>query len=367
MEIPRVLSIGSVAVRIMYTKYDHLSPLSKSFYPKLKVKPPEVIVEEVPPTEDAEGDGTGEGNEGADKEGGDDTLDAIPPKSASQASRASKASRKKSGRTSSGKSSRSRKASAKSVRSQVSDNEAQQDKEGEAKEGEQDGEGGEDNPGSADQAIDEAGAGLESRLEEEDEEDDDVVDLRAFSAIGPLMFIELLDLPPQPKVVNGWIMQQIVSSELKRVNYQIEGQTAPDANSATSTPAPPTSASTSQAQIANPPVMITCKLPGNVMYFEQPQLAQWDSAKNYWRLDAFTDSQYNEEERAVLFKMSTFGPMATFQDLYLNMPFQSWELRPHATNSCLFTLIAAIIELEIEIKDSFCALAQPHDALSLLT
>ena len=46
-----------------------------------------------------------------------------------------------SGRTSSGKSSRSRsrKASAKSVRSQVSDSETQQDKEGEAKEGDQDG------------------------------------------------------------------------------------------------------------------------------------------------------------------------------------------------------------------------------------
>lgn len=44
-----------------------------------------------------------------------------------------------SGRTSSGKSSRSRKASAKSVRSQVSDNETQQDKDGEAKEGDQDG------------------------------------------------------------------------------------------------------------------------------------------------------------------------------------------------------------------------------------
>ena len=44
-----------------------------------------------------------------------------------------------SGRTSSGKSSRSRKASAKSIRSQVSDSETQQDKEGEAKEGDQDG------------------------------------------------------------------------------------------------------------------------------------------------------------------------------------------------------------------------------------
>ena len=30
------------------------------------------------------------------------------------------------------------------------------------------------------------------------------------------------------------------------------------------------------------------------MYFEPPQLAYWDSAKNNWRLDAFTDSQYNE-------------------------------------------------------------------------
>ena len=70
------------------------------------------------------------------------------------------------------------------------------------------GEGGEDKPGSADQVLDEATTGLASRLDEEEEEDDDVVDLRAFSAIGPLMFIELLDLPPQPKVVNGWIMQQ---------------------------------------------------------------------------------------------------------------------------------------------------------------
>ena len=41
----------------MYTKYDHLSPLSKSFYPKLKPKPPEVVVEEAPPTEETEGDG----------------------------------------------------------------------------------------------------------------------------------------------------------------------------------------------------------------------------------------------------------------------------------------------------------------------
>jgi len=70
------------------------------------------------------------------------------------------------------------------------------------------GEGGEDKPGSADQAVDEAAVAVENDLEEEEEEDDDVVDLRAFSAIGPVMFIELLELPPQPKVVKGWTMQQ---------------------------------------------------------------------------------------------------------------------------------------------------------------
>ncbi|XP_073245123.1 dynein axonemal intermediate chain 7-like [Porites lutea] len=362
MEIPKVLAVGNVAVRIMFTKYDHLSPLSKSFYPKLKVKPPEVVVEEAEPVEETAVDGTGEGNEGEDKEGAED---ALPPKSASQASRASKTSRKKSGRASSGKSTRSRKASAKSVRSQASDRETPQNKEGENKEAEQD-EGGEEKPGSADQVGDESATGLEvSGLEEEEEEDDDVVDLRAFSAIGPVVFIELLELPPQPKIVKGWIMQQIVSSELKRVNYQVEGQTASDSNSANSTPAPPNSASASQVQVSNPPVMVTCKLPSDVMYFEPPQLAYWDSTKNNWRLDALTDSQYNEEERVVVFKISNFGPVATFQDLYLNMPFQSWELRPHATNSCLFTLIAAIIELEIEIKDSMCALTQPGDVPEL--
>ena len=71
------------------------------------------------------------------------------------------------------------------------------------------GEGGEENRASTDQTLDEAaGVGLEGGIEEEEEEDDDVVDLRAFSAIGPVMIIELLDLPPQPKLANGWIMQQ---------------------------------------------------------------------------------------------------------------------------------------------------------------
>lgn len=39
------------------------------------------------------------------------------------------------------------------------------------------------------------------------------------------------------------------------------------------------------------------------MYFEQPQLAQWDSAKNNWRLDTFTDTQYNAGKHLNGFQM----------------------------------------------------------------
>ena len=42
--------------------------------------------------------------------------------------------------------------------------------------------------------------------------------------------------------------------------------------------------------------------------------------------------------------------MALFQDAHINMPFQSWEIRPHKTNAALLTIIAAISEIEIEIK-----------------
>ena len=41
-----------------------------------------------------------------------------------------------------------------------------------------------------------------------DEDDDDVVDLRAFSVVGPVMKVQLLELSPQPKHVAGWTIQQ---------------------------------------------------------------------------------------------------------------------------------------------------------------
>lgn len=52
------------------------------------------------------------------------------------------------------------------------------------------------------------------------------------------------------------------------------------------------------------------------------------------------------------FKTLSFGTMCLLQESHINMPFQSWEIRPHKLNSAVFTIIAAIVEIEIEIKVS---------------
>lgn len=56
------------------------------------------------------------------------------------------------------------------------------------------------------------------------------------------------------------------------------------------------------------------------------------------------------EAKTFSFKTAYFGTMALLQDAHINMPFQSWEIRPHKTNAAVLSIIAAIIEIEIEIK-----------------
>ena len=58
------------------------------------------------------------------------------------------------------------------------------------------------------------------------------------------------------------------------------------------------------------------------------------------------------DARTFSFKTTQFGTMCLLQDTHINMPFQSWELRPHKLDSAVLTIIAAIVEIEIEIKVS---------------
>ena len=54
--------------------------------------------------------------------------------------------------------------------------------------------------------------------------------------------------------------------------------------------------------------------------------------------------------RVLTFRSCVFGTIGLLQDAHINMPFQSWELRPRGNNSAQLTIIASIVEVELQIR-----------------
>lgn len=196
------------------------------------------------------------------------------------------------------------------------------------------------------------------------QEDEDVVDLRGNHVTGDVFHFNLLHLPPQPKTVNNWIITMLVDPpELEYMSYIADSVNPALMNKEGASPSQEKEKEKSQEakRDEKPPIAVTMRLPDDVLFVDEPQIARWDYDNNNWRMDGFTDFNYDEDNRIFQFKTAYFGSMALFQDAHINMPFQSWEIRPHKTNAALLTIIAAISEIEIEIKDGMCCLSKPDD------
>eukprot|EP00795_Rhopilema_esculentum_P011349 gene11349-21540_t len=343
IEIPRSLVLADVATRLLYRNYDTMSPRCSTYLPKSK-KASEAV--SLPPTETV--------TEEDKSEKVTEPEPSVPKTPDTVLHNPEPVREKSSSRKSRKSASRSSLASAKEKQQEIKEEEPKKEEVAEM----------EDKPTES-----------EIKTFEEDDEDlldEDVVDLRSFSPMGPVAFIELLELPPQKQKVDHWYMQQIVSSDLKRLNYAVHGasqgkslnesqyidQESRHIGSAKSSSSIPSTPNVSNLK----PIAITLKLPSDVMFFEQPQLARWDEVSCHWKLDGFNDTMYDEGNRTISFKTCHFGAITIVQDLYLNMPFQSWELRPLSLNNCTLTVVAANVDAEIEIK---CCLRKPDDSEAL--
>ncbi|XP_072047400.1 LOW QUALITY PROTEIN: dynein axonemal intermediate chain 7 homolog [Amphiura filiformis] len=338
-ELPKQLALTDIAIRIIHTKYDHFSHLCRTFWPKKKKKP------QTPPEEDVHGmeekmdegqgaAGESEEKEGGEKEGGEEEVEEKAE-------------------------------------------EPTEEKENAEDKGDENGEGAET---SATQKEGEPGEGDgDAVVEEEDEEDEDelddlddedTVDMRAYQVLGGVVHFDLLCLPPQPKQVKSWLMTQVTMDELKRVPYAADSNKLGLSLSGNMTmtmgqtldPKAVANAAAAAEALGAPPVGVTLKLPDNVLFSEEPQMAYWSHDRKQWRLDGFVDVKFDEESRMLSFKTVNFGPLACIQDKHINMPFQSWELRPIGADHARFTIIAAIIEAEIEIKGPLCCFKQTADS-----
>ncbi|KAM9229074.1 dynein axonemal intermediate chain 7 [Dugong dugon] len=165
------------------------------------------------------------------------------------------------------------------------------------------------------------------------------VDLFQFTTMGGVYHLDILELPPQCKPVNGWMIVEILKEGLQKYVY------------------PPETTEDSEIENAFPPIEVTLQVHENVIFFEDPMVARWDHEGKHWRTDGISHVIYNSEDKLVTFNLETFGPVTLIQDAHINMPYQSWELRPLAVNKVLLTVTTVFTELQIQIKENLCVLA----------
>ncbi|XP_048958749.1 dynein axonemal intermediate chain 7 isoform X9 [Canis lupus baileyi] len=120
---------------------------------------------------------------------------------------------------------------------------------------------------------------------------------------------------------------------------------------------PPETTEDVETENAFPPIEVTLEVQENVIFFEDPMVARWDAEGKHWQTDGISNVSYKSEERLITFSLETFGPITLIQDTHVNMPFQSWELRPLGVNKVLLTVTTVFTEVQIQIKEDLCMLA----------
>ncbi|NXJ00929.1 CASC1 protein, partial [Psophia crepitans] len=179
--------------------------------------------------------------------------------------------------------------------------------------------------------------------------DEHVVDLQRFVPVGGVYHIDALQLPPQVKQLKDWSMV-----ELRDVGLQAY-------------PYPPAEAE----DTTHPPIQITLRLSDNVMYFGDPVVARWDPAGQQWRTDSISNVTYEVQEKSVTFEMGAFYTIALLQDAHLNMPYLAWELRPTGVDEALLAVTAVFATVQVQIKGNQCMLSsvvvEERDVLSHIT
>ncbi|XP_029644370.1 axonemal 84 kDa protein-like isoform X2 [Octopus sinensis] len=204
---------------------------------------------------------------------------------------------------------------------------------------------------------------------DEFDDDPDVVDLRSYQVVSGIFTISLLHLPPQPKVCGNWTITQVVPTELVYMDYVADPPLPTESKESGEEGElrKEKEASLEQKRDERPLIGMTLRIPPHVVLSECPRPVKWDSSRKVWSVKDISDYKYNDETKSVQFKTNSFGKFALIQDSYINMPFQSWEIRPRATNWAVFTITAAVLEIVIEIKDGMCCiLKHPEEGLSQL-
>ncbi|KAI6653349.1 Protein CASC1 isoform X6 [Oopsacas minuta] len=187
---------------------------------------------------------------------------------------------------------------------------------------------------------------VKQQLEEEFTIEESEIDMRQFSPLGPITILEYIRLPPQPRHMGQWKMQDLEPYVIKQNPYPIL-QSGQDI------------AQITPGSKLWPFISVSMSIPDTLVVSEEPKLARWSEELCQWRTDEFTDVKIDLENRKVSFKCNTFSPIALMQDHYLNMPYQGWMVQPMEINTTKLSITGNLHQFEIIIEKDKCRLVKP--------
>ncbi|XP_048010908.1 dynein axonemal intermediate chain 7 isoform X1 [Megalobrama amblycephala] len=316
-ELPKPLAVCDIAVRILHTRYDHLSHHSEREQVQRRRSMMESIL--TLPSETAaavqDGKAEGEGDEGDSS------------KQVEEESRSVRSESRKMSAVSVISAKEGRKSSKVKL---LEEGESQMEAIATGLETDQNG----SNPSPAELVFESA--------------DIHIVDLQQFTPLGGVFYFDVFHLPPQSRTVKGWEMRELLETGLQVFPYPTEQSRIQSSTSVR--------LDEHSSTVALLPVGVTVALPDSISFLEDPQVARWDPIGQHWRTDCISETNYDAETRSISFRMNAFYAFTLLQESYANMPFQSWELRPLGQDSALFTITGALTEVSITIKDKQCML-----------
>ncbi|KAJ8688006.1 hypothetical protein QAD02_023801 [Eretmocerus hayati] len=188
------------------------------------------------------------------------------------------------------------------------------------------------------------------------------VNLRKYAILGGLYRIDLINQPPQPKDMRREIYLTTLQlpKELELIEFLRPYKAPPPAPDAERTPEVIEAEIKALEAAMEALALVTLKLPDSVLWFEPPLVAHWLPEERVWSTEDVHDIKYNEEKQTIAFRTGRLGIHALAGFRYVNLPFQSWELKPESTKSggqgVILALTGAIIQIELLVREDLVCL-----------
>ncbi|XP_012288411.1 axonemal 84 kDa protein [Orussus abietinus] len=185
------------------------------------------------------------------------------------------------------------------------------------------------------------------------------INLRKYMILGGVFRIDLVYQPPQPKDMrrNIFLTTLQIPKELKYVLFSKPYKAPPPAPDSERTPEVIEAELKALEAAMEALTLVTLKLPDFVLWFEPPLVAHWVPERKIWSTQDVHDIKYNEEKQILSFRTGRLGPHGLAGFKFVNLPFQSWELKPEDKKfgGVILTIVAAVVQADFIVReDTVC-------------